>query len=71
MKGKIPIKAVERLSEQYACRVVIVFGLNEDGDGFCLTTYGATVAKCKWAAEIGKQIADAIHHGTISAGKLP
>ncbi len=64
-KGRITIKAAERLSEQYQCPVVIIFGIESGGDGFAVTTYGKSKALCRRAGDIGKKIADKILDRTI------
>lgn len=64
-KGKIPIKAAERISDQYNCPMVIIFAITQDGENFNLTTYGATKALCRHAADIGNKISEAIMNSKI------
>lgn len=64
-KGRIPIAAAQRLSETYKCQVVVVFAIEEGGDRFTVTTYGATKKLCKLAAGYGDQIAQKVMDATI------
>lgn len=66
MRGKIPIRAAQRISEQSGCPVVIVFGLEASGERFTVTTYGATKAMCRHAADLSKQFAEAVLNGTVA-----
>jgi len=64
-RGKIPIKAAERVSEQYDCPMVIIFGIERGGAQFCVTTFGEDRSLCSYAATLGEQIAEAILKGRI------
>lgn len=64
-RGKIPIKAAERVSEQYDCPMVIIFGIERGGKEFCVTTYGQDRSLCSYAATLGEQITEAILKGKI------
>lgn len=66
-KGRIPIKAAERLSEQYDCPMVLVFSIHPDREHFTVTSYGQTKAYCRLAAGYADKLADAILSGSISA----
>jgi hypothetical protein len=70
-KGKIPIAAAKRISEDAGQDMVIVFGLSkptEPGSGgtFQITTYGKTKLLCKLAASLADQIVNRINEGLIS-----
>jgi hypothetical protein len=66
MKGKIPISTARQVSERHGCPVVIIFGLEAEGNRFTVTTYGASKALCRHAASLAEQIAGAILDGTIT-----
>mgnify|MGYP001563289097 CR=1 FL=1 len=64
-KGLIPIKAAERLSEQYNCPVIVIYAIEDTGDRFTVTTYGKSKALCRHAADLGRKLAKAILNGEI------
>ncbi len=66
MASRIPIKAAERISEQYDCPMVVMFALNENAERFHVVTYGKTKALCRHAASIGEQIAQKVLAGDIA-----
>jgi hypothetical protein len=71
-KGKIPIAAAKRISEDAGQDMVIVFGLSkpvegdEAGGKFQITTYGKTKLLCKLAASLADQIVNRINEGLIA-----
>lgn len=65
MKGKIPIKAAQSISDAHDQAMVVIFGVAQQGNRFCLTTYGKTKKLCKLAGSFADQIADLIHAGAI------
>ena len=67
MKGKIPIGDARRISRERACPMVLVFGIEEGGERFTVTTYGATKKLCKLAASYAEQFADAVMKGSVFA----
>lgn len=68
--ARIPIKAAERLSKDYGCPVVVVFSLEGNGDTFGMTTYGASKALCRHAADLGKQFCEAVLNGTVAPSPI-
>lgn len=66
MRGKAPVKSVERIAEQYDCPAVIVFAPHDGGNQFFMTTYGKTKALCRHPADLGKKFADAVLNGTVA-----
>lgn len=67
--GRIPVKAAEKLSKDYKCPVVIVFALEGDGSSFCVTTYGASKALCRHAADLGNKFSEAVLSGVVVPAK--
>jgi len=65
-RGKIPISAAEKISKQYGCPMVLVFGIEASGDKFTITTYGETKALCRHAASLSEQFAKAIFNQTVA-----
>jgi hypothetical protein len=63
MARGIPIKAAEKLSEQYNCPIVIVYAVLDGGEQFCVTSYGKSKALCRHAADLGRKLAEAILDG--------
>ena len=59
-RGKIPIKAAERLSDQYDCPMIVIYAIHDNGQRFTVTTYGKTKAMCRYAADLGRKFAKAI-----------
>jgi len=70
MAGKIPIKDAENISDKRKCPVVIIFGLEETGNRFTVTTYGKTKKLCRYAGDLGKKIADKILNGEINPSQI-
>jgi hypothetical protein len=66
MQGTIPIGDARKISEQRACPLVVIFGIEAGAERFTVTTYGANTRLCRLAASFGKQCADAIFNGTVS-----
>jgi hypothetical protein len=64
-RNKIPIAEGKRLSEKYDAPVVIVFTILDRGETFNVTTYGATKALCRHAADLGEQITHKVLSGEI------
>ena len=58
--GKIPVKAAEKLANEYDCPIVLIFAIHDNGDKFCVTTYGKSKALCRHAASLGKQFSEGI-----------
>jgi hypothetical protein len=71
MKFGIPVSTARQVSERHGCPVVVIFGLEAEGDLFTVTTYGASKSLCRRAASLADQIADLVLHGTISPAKEP
>jgi hypothetical protein len=65
-KTKIPIREGKRLCEEYKAPVVIIFALVDNGDRIAVTTYGATKALCRHAADLSKKIVDKVMSGEIA-----
>jgi hypothetical protein len=65
-RGKVPISEGKRLCLEYAAPICVVFTLHDGGDSFNVMTYGVTKVLCRYAADIGKQIAEAVLNGTIA-----
>jgi hypothetical protein len=69
-RGKIPIAEGERIAKKYDAAMVIVFSLLDRGNTFNVMTYGRTRALCRYAADIGSKIADAILDGKIVPAQI-
>jgi hypothetical protein len=67
---RMPIKAADRISDEYDCPIVIIFALRGNGDTFSVVTYGKTKALCRHAADIGNKIAEAIMGGEIIPAQI-
>lgn len=65
MKGAIPIGDARRISEDRKCPLVVIFGIEANGDRFTVTSYGATRALCRVAAQYADKIAEAVLSGKI------
>jgi hypothetical protein len=65
-KGKIPITAAADISRKYGCPVVIVFGIDANGETLHLTSYGKSKSLCKHAASLAEQIEKKIFAGEIA-----
>jgi hypothetical protein len=59
-RGKLPISAARKISEEHDCPMVLIFGIERSGDRFSITTYGETKALCRHAASLGTQFAEAV-----------
>ena len=66
MKGRIPIRDAQEISERRACPVVVIFAIEPGAERFTVTTYGATKKLCRHAASMGKQIAEKVLDGTVA-----
>jgi hypothetical protein len=64
--GRIPIKAAERISKAHDCPMVVIFAIQDDGQEFCVTTYGETKKLCRHAADLGRKISESILDGRIA-----
>ena len=65
IKGSIPIRAAEHLSEQSGCPIVVIFALQPGLEKFTVVSYGATKKLCRVAASWGDSIAEEIFSGQI------
>jgi len=72
MPGEIPIGDARKISRERNQPVVIIFGLSgaTKGESFNVTTYGATKALCRYAADIGQKFADAVLNGVVTPAKI-
>lgn len=64
--GQIPIADAKHIAMQRRCPIVVVFGLNEDGSQFHVTSYGMTRKLCKFAKSFADQFAEAVFSGKVS-----
>jgi hypothetical protein len=65
--GKISIGDARAIARTRQCAMVVVFGIDADGQQFHVTTYGMTKKFCRLAASFGEQFAQAIFNGTVAA----
>ena len=64
--GKIPIGDAREIARKRQIPLVVIFGIEEGGASFHVTTYGMTKKLCRLAANFGEQFAQAIFDGTIA-----
>lgn len=64
--AKIPISDAAELCKRRKCAYVIVFGVDQDGAQFHVTSYGMNKALCKLAGNIADQFADAVLDGRVA-----
>ncbi len=63
--GKIPIGDARAIARKCQCPMIVIFGIDADGQQFHVTTYGMTKKFCRLAASFGEQFAQAIFNGTV------
>jgi hypothetical protein len=63
--GKIPIEDAKRIATERRCPVVVIFGIEANGNRFTVTSYGMTRKLCKLGASLADQIAEAVMSGRI------
>lgn len=61
----IPIADAREISKKRSCPIVIIFGIEESGERYTITTYGRTKGLCAWAAKIAEDIHAAVLRGEI------
>lgn len=64
--GLVPIGDARRISRERNCPIVVVFAIEPSRERFTVTTYGATKALCRVAADYGSQFAEAVMGARVS-----
>jgi hypothetical protein len=67
MKGRIPIDDAKRIATERRCPVVVIFGIEDEGNQFTVTSYGMTRKLCKLGASLADQFAEAIFSGKVES----
>jgi hypothetical protein len=67
LPGIVPIGDARRISEQRNVPLVVIFAIHSDREQFTVTTYGATKAFCRVAADYGTQFAEAVMQARVIA----
>jgi Zn-dependent peptidase ImmA (M78 family) len=68
--GVVPIGDARKISEQRNVPLVVIFAIHSDREQFTVTTYGATKAFCRVAADYGTKLAEAIMESRVVAAQV-